>query len=299
MAPNHESPARRTPDAVARVVVAYAIALVVALIVGGALGDVHPLWRVAGADVAATLVIWVFSAVHRNSSFYDAYWSVAPVPIAFFLMAGPAPPDASVTRQNVVFALVGIWAARLTYNWYRQWTGLGHEDWRYVELRREHGRLFPLVDFFGIHFFPTVLVFLGCLSLWPALAVGTRAFGWLDVAAGIVTAGAIAIEAAADQQLRRFVMGPRKPDAILATGLWAYSRHPNYFGETSFWWGLWLFGLAAAPEYWWTIVGPLAMTGLFLFVSIPMMDERMAARRPGYAAHRKRVSGFVPWFPRR
>jgi len=195
--------------------------------------------------------------------------------------------------------LVIWWAIRLTYNWVRRWEGLSHEDWRYADFRQQYGSLYWLVDFFGIHLFPTVMVFLGCLSLYPALSSGTRPFGALDVLAVVVTASAISIETIADQQLWRFLNGPRKPGEILGTGLWAYSRHPNYFGEILFWWGLFLFGLAADPSYWWTVVGPVAMVLMFVFASVPMIDRRSVERRPGYAAHMTKVSAIVPWFPKR
>jgi len=101
----------------------------------------------------------------------------------------------------------------------------------------------------------------------------------------------------ADEQLRAF-RKERREGEILARGLWAFSRHPNYFGEVSFWWGLFLFALAADPGAWWSGVGAAAITALFVFASIPLLDRRSAARRPAYAEHMKRVSALVPWFPR-
>ena len=85
----------------------------------------------------------------------------------------------------------------------------------------------------------------------------------------------------------------------MSSGLWAYSRHPNYFGEVAFWWGLYLFALAADPGYWWTIVGPCAVTALFLTASIPLMDKRSLDRRPGYAARMESTSALIPWPTRR
>ena len=119
----------------------------------------------------------------------------------------------------------------------------------------------------------------------------------LDVLALVITAGAILVELVADEQMRAFARSKER-GAIMDRGLWAWSRHPNYFGELGFWWGLWLFGIAAAPGWWWTIVGPLAMTAMFLFASIPMLDERSAERRPGYAEHMRRVSALLPLPPR-
>lgn len=144
-----------------------------------------------------------------------------------------------------------------------------------------------------------MLVFLGCLSLHPALACSSRPLGPIDLLAALVTLGAIGLEATADAQLRAFVRSKPAPEAILSSGLWAFSRHPNYCGEVFFWWGLYLFALAADPAYWWAIVGPIAISCLFLFVSIPMIERRMLARRPAFAARMKEVSALVPWFPKR
>ena len=113
-----------------------------------------------------------------------------------------------------------------------------------------------------------------------------------------MTAGAIAIEALSDLQLRRFLRTRRDPSAVLDKGLWQFSRHPNYFGEVVFWWGLWLFGLAADPGWAWTVVGPVSITLLFLLVSVPWMDRRMLSRHPAWAARMKATSALVPW-PRR
>jgi steroid 5-alpha reductase family enzyme len=278
---------------------AYGAAGLVALVIGFALSEQHPVVVAAVADVAATLVVFAFSTVFRNSSFYDPYWSVAPPVIAVYWAAAPTAVGVDIVRQLVVVLLVIWWAVRLTYNWGRRWEGLGHEDWRYVDFRNQYGSLYWLIDLSGIHLFPTIMVFLGCLSLYPALSSGTRPFGALDIVAASVTAAAITLETLADQQLWRFLNGPRQPGEILSTGLWAYSRHPNYFGEILFWCGLFLFGLAAEPSFWWTVIGPVAMVLMFIFASVPMIDRRSVQRRPGYAAHIAKVSAIVPWFPKR
>ncbi len=111
----------------------------------------------------------------------------------------------------------------------------------------------------------------------------------------MVTASAIAVEALADRQLHRFAAEPANRERIADVGLWRWSRHPNYVGEIGLWCGLWLFGLASAPSWWWTAVGPLTMVALFVFVSVPMMDRRSLARRSGYAEHMRRVAPLLPW----
>jgi len=258
--------------------------------------DLSPLWTVAIADIAATLVIFAFSRGLKCSSMYDAYWSVAPIVIVFYWVFH-SEPGINPIRAGAVLFLVTWWGVRLTYNWARSWPGLDHSDWRYDDMKEKAPSLWFFSDLFAIHLIPTVEVFLGLSGAWVALAAGTNPLSWIDVVALIVTAGAITIETMADQQLVAFAT-VKKPGEIIKTGLWKYSRHPNYFGELSFWWGLYLFGLAADPSHIWTIAGPLAMTGMFVGVSIPWMDRRSCERRPEYADHMKRVRGLVPWFPK-
>jgi len=184
---------------------------------------------------------------------------------------------------------------RLTANWARGWTGLHHEDWRYVEIRAKTGALYWPASLAGIHLLPTVIVFLGCLPLWPALASGPRPLGLLDALAGLVTLAGIALEFFADEELRRFRLSNPPRETICETGLWRLSRHPNYLGEMLFWWGLALFSLAAAGFVWWSWLGALAVTAMFRFSTLPMMERRMLARRPAYAERQKRVPLVVPW----
>jgi steroid 5-alpha reductase family enzyme len=276
---------------------AYVLAFAVAWAVGIILGGRHPIIITLWADIAATLVIYLFSRLSGNSSFYDPYWSLAPLAIVLYWTSLNLPQSGLSLRQIVIVLLVFIWGLRLTLNWARQWQGLKHEDWRYTDFRQRSRRWFWLVDLVGIEIMPTSIVFLGCLSLYPALTAGENTLGILDFAGITVTAGAILIEALADQQLKRFMDQEHQPGDILERGLWAYSRHPNYFGEIAFWWGLFVFALASGLEYWWTIAGPLVITLLFLGVSIPLMEKRSLAHRPGYSELRKKVSVLIPWFP--
>lgn len=290
---------------------AYLIALCIAILVGYATGERHPILIAFVADVAATLVIFAFARYFKNASFYDVYWSLAPIAIAVFFLLSAAACGTCYCRQMIVISLVAVWGLRLTYNWARGWRGLGHEDWRYAAMRAKHGRRFWLVELVGIEMMPTIVVFLGCLSLYPAIALGrdvcshfmvyipgANPWGILDCAAAAITAAAILIETVADEQLRRFAK-TAQPGQIMDKGLWKYSRHPNYLGEVMFWWGLYLFALAAKPSYWWMVVGPIIITALFLFVSTPMMDRRNLERRPGYAERMKKVSAIIPWFPKK
>lgn len=278
----------------ATVALAYAGALAAALATSVAFAGEHPLLVTGVADAVATLLVFAASARHDNSSIYDPYWSVAPVPIVIAWLA-LAQPGASSARGALATALVLVWAARLTWNCLDRWRSLAHEDFRYREIRARTGRGYWAASLFAIHLLPTTWVFLGLLPLFPALALPSRPLGWLDAAAVLLTGGAVLLEALADAQLRRYrAAGRGEAAATLETGLWAVSRHPNYLGEVLFWWGLWLFGVAADPAWWWTVAGPLVITALFTFVSAPWMDRHLEARHPGWRERRAQVPALWP-----
>ncbi len=273
------------------VTLAYVVATTVAMWI--AADSDAPLTSLIIADLVATLIVFWFSVALNNSSVYDPYWSVAP-PLMALHWIGYAAYGAVPLRQAVITILVFAWAIRLTANWARGWPGLHHEDWRYTDLYANSGMSKWTISFLGLHLFPTLIVLVGTLALMPAIAYGGAPFGFVDVVATIVTAGAVIIEWVADEELRAFNRS-KQPGDIIDTGLWSLSRHPNYFGEMSFWWGLFLFGFAADPSYWWTIAGPLSMTAMFRWASIPMLDKRSIARRPGYEEHMRQRNAVIPW----
>jgi steroid 5-alpha reductase family enzyme len=226
-------------------------------------------WALAVGYGVSIVVVFGASLVTRNSSMFDPWWSVAPMGLVLAL------PFAGGVRELLVRALVLVWGARLTYNFLRGWHGMHQEDWRYVRIRGQVGRWWWPVSFAGIHLFPGILVGLGSL---PLLTVSAGPLDWRDAIALGVTAGAIALETVADEQLHR----ARGQGEVMDRGLWSWSRHPNYLGEILFWWGVWLFGGG------WPI-GAVAITALFLGVSIPLIEKRHLERRPAYAEYRKRV----------
>jgi len=250
------------------------------------------------ADLIATLVVFAASRLHKNSSFYDAYWSVLPplLLLAWWIEAD-TPTDGA--RPWLVAFVVLFWAVRLTGNWIYAFPGLHHEDWRYPMLRDKAGKAEAVVDLMGIHVFPTFQVFAGMLPVYLVLTHTNRDLGWLDVVALLVGAGAVVLAFVADLQMYRFAR-TRQPGQAMDSGLWAWSRHPNYFGELSFWGSLALFGLAAAPGDWfWAVLGTVGMYAMFQGASIPMMEERSLERRPSYQAVIDRVPRFVPRPPRK
>lgn len=288
---------------------AFAVVTACYLVAGGAalvtallLRHHHPVTVAFVADLVGTVVIFALSMVLANSSLYDPYWSVAP-PVIAAAWAAVAPDNlgsGATAREVIVMVLVFVWAVRLTGNWAIGWRGLTQEDWRYVMMRDDtHGRLpWWLVSFIGVQLVPTLFVFVGLLPLWPALGAPRHSFNAIDVIALVITVAAIAVETVADNQMRAFARNPDNRGRTIDVGLWSRSRHPNYLGEISFWCGLYLFGLAADPHWWWTLAGPVVMVLLFQTISIPMMETRSMQRRPTYADYQARVPKLVP-LPRR
>lgn len=253
------------------------------------------------ADILATLVIFAFSRAFRNSSFYDAYWSVIPpLLVAYWWWQGPIGLSGPGALRGWLLAMVvGYWAVRLTANWAHGFAGMHHEDWRYPILRSGAGRFAFLADLFGIHLFPTLQVFVGMLPAYIALTRPGDGWIWLAWVAFVVGIAAVTLELAADTQMRRFVAA-RRPGAVMDQGLWAWSRHPNYLGEIGFWFSVALFGIAASPaDWWWLFVGVAVMVAMFLGASIPMMEKRSLERRPQYQDVIDRVPRLLPRRPAR
>ena len=290
-----------TPRSKTRSLTLVAVAYVVAAAVGTAwlafAPTTHHVWiDTLIADVLATVVIFGFSRRFGNSSFYDAYWSVAPPVIVGYWWSQTSNHGA---RSCLLAVVVGLWALRLTANWVWSFPGLHHEDWRYPQMRERAGRLELVVDLFGIHVVPTLIVFGALVPGYVALSHAGNGIAWLDALAFVVGIGAVLLELVADTQLHRFTSN-RKPGDVMDTGLWSWSRHPNYFGEFSFWVSLALFGVAAAPRAGGVAcLGAVVILSMFLGASIPMMEERSLERRPQYQEVINRVSRFVPRPPRR
>lgn len=257
------------------------------------------------ADVVATAVVFGFSRGFGNSSFYDAYWSVIPpLLFAYWWWQGPIGLNGpGALRCWLMAVVIGYWSTRLTGNWVYGFPGLHHEDWRYPLLRDGAGRWECAVDFLAIHLFPTLQVFLGMVPVY--LAATRPGDGWIALmwAAFVVGLAAVTLELAADTQMHRFVAGRRagtQSSPVLDQGLWAWSRHPNYLGEIGFWLSLAMFGVAAAPGYWWWLfTGMGVMVAMFLGASIPMMEKRSLERRPHYADVINRVPKLLPRPPRK
>lgn len=252
----------------------------------------NPYLEMLAADTVATVIIFLFSLGLNNSSMYDPYWSVIPVPIAIYWIW--LSPEGNELRQFIVLGVILFWSLRLTINWIRTWPDLTHEDWRYKKLKEDTGKFYWPVSFLGIHFFPTFLVFLGMLPVLPAVR-SNAPVGLVDLAGIILCILAVIIEFTADEQLRQFKNRQQSRGLNMEQGLWALSRHPNYFGEILFWFGLFVFSLTGGiPANLWTGVGFISMFILFKFISVPMMEKRLIRSKVQYLEYIKNVPAIIP-----
>ena len=257
--------------------------------------QLHPLLAMLAAHVLATVIVFGFSLARSNSSFFDPYWSVIPAFTVLYWGDLLTISEWGARRWTLV-ALVNLWSWRLTFNWWRQWRGLHHEDWRYVDLRAKTGRWFFAVNFSGIHLFPAILVFLGCTPMWIAMGFPDESFGVFEIVGALVMLAAVGMEATADRQLHDYRASNPPAGDYIDVGLWRYSRHPNYFGEICMWWGIWLYAMGSSTDAARTVVGAVSMVLLFVFISIPMIEKRTLAKRPRYADCQASTSMLVPWF---
>lgn len=238
------------------------------------------------ADSAATVLCFIFSLAFKNSSVYDPYWSVAPIVIviAYAIRNGLTPLG--------ILNLIAIcyWGIRLTANWAYTFKGLCHQDWRYTMLEEKTGRFYPIINFVGIHYVPTLIVYLCILPAVYIIERGAR-INALSVIFILVSVAAATLQGIADIQMHSFRRSGK--GGFIRDGVWKYSRHPNYLGEILMWWGIGLSAVCAMPEYWYLIAGAVANTVLFLTVSIPMADARQS-RKDGFEAYRKQTRMLLP-----
>ncbi|MGH8252840.1 MAG: DUF1295 domain-containing protein [Steroidobacteraceae bacterium] len=250
-------------------------------------------WILAlGAIAIPAALCWIASIPLRDVSIVDRAWSLLFVAAAlvYALGVGPAKPRVLLTG-----ALLAAWALRLALHiTVRNW---GHgEDRRYQQIRRNHEPGFAWKSLYIVFGLQAVLAWIISLPLLGSMA-GDRPPGWRDVPGVALWSVGFACEWLADSQLTRFRARKTHAGAVLDTGLWRYSRHPNYFGECCQWWGFYL--LAVSAGAWWTIVAPLLMTLLLLRVSgVALLERDIGARRPAYRDYVARTNAFIPG-PRR
>ena len=249
-----------------------------------------------GAIVALMTAVWLMSLIKRDASVVDVFWGLGFVLVAWLSFVKT---DGYLGRKLLLALLTSIWGLRLAvYIFVRNW---GHgEDRRYRAWRAQYGERFWWVSLFTVFGLQAVLLWVisiviqtGQISPVPSRLVCLDGLGTLVWAVGF------GFETVADWQLARFKADPANVGKVMNRGLWAYSRHPNYFGECLVWWGLFLITLAT-PGGILTIISPIVITFLLLKVSgVTLLEKTIMDSRPEYADYMKTTSAFLPWFPKR
>jgi steroid 5-alpha reductase family enzyme len=242
--------------------------------------------------VAAATALWLVSIPLKNVAIVDSLWSVM-----FLMAAGVYAATASSPgpRTTLIVVLVAIWALRLAgYITIRNW---GHgEDRRYQAIRARNEPNFTFKSVYLVFWFQALLAWIVSLPLLGAVT-SAAPLGWLDYAGVALWIIGFVFEAGGDWQLARFKADPANAGKVMDRGLWRYTRHPNYFGDFSIWWGFYLIALSAGA--WWSIVGPLIMSTLLMKVSgVGLLEKDIGERRPKYADYIRRTNAFFPWLPK-
>jgi steroid 5-alpha reductase family enzyme len=240
--------------------------------------------------------LWLFSLVRRNAGIIDTFWGIGFVVVAWmtFFQA-----DGCLVRSLVLLILTTVWGLRLALHIGKRNWGKG-EDRRYQAWRREYGKRFWWVSLFTVFGVQGILLWIislvvqvGQLSPHPARLT------WFDGLGVVIWGVGFGFEAVADLQLARFKTDPENHKKVMNQGLWAFSRHPNYFGEALVWWGIFCITLSS-PGNFWTVISPLTITFLLLKVSgVTLLEKTIVETRPDYRDYMKTTNAFIPWFPKR
>jgi steroid 5-alpha reductase family enzyme len=192
---------------------------------------------------------------------------------------------------------VVIWGIRLAVRIFLRNKGTG-EDWRYKKWREEWGSFFYLRSYLQVFILQGLIMLINVSPLIIINSSTADNIGLFAVAGLSIWCLGFFFEAVGDAQLDRFIKNPAKKSAILDTGLWKYTRHPNYFGEVTMWWGLFVIALSV-PFGWMAIAGPAIINLMIYFVSGVPMTERAMENMPGFREYRERTNALIPWFPKK
>jgi steroid 5-alpha reductase family enzyme len=246
--------------------------------------------------LVAMLILWLISLALKNSSIVDIFWGpgfVLSAWTAFFLT-----PDGFSLRKGLIVALVTIWGLRLALHIFTRNHGKP-EDFRYQKWRNEAGAQWWWRSFFKVFLLQGILMWVISAPLLAAQINPAPAYlTLLDWLALPLWAVGLFFEAMGDWQLARFKANPANKGKVMDQGVWKYTRHPNYFGDSAQWWGFYL--IAAAAGGFWTVFSPILMTFFLVRVSgVALLEKTLKETRPGYREYMQTTSAFIPWFPRK
>ena len=251
--------------------------------------------------ITAAIIIFVYfflfflyGTLRKNNSVVDIGWGIGFVIVAWLLLLLRLPPSFS---QLTITLLISVWGVRLFTHILRRNHGKP-EDFRYAAFRKAWGRWAVPRAFFQIYLLQGVFMYLISLPVILARSSALPTVPALYMLGLWVYVTGFAFEAIGDYQLAAFLRDPAHKGQLMTSGLWRYTRHPNYFGEATLWWGIFLIALSGGAP-WYAVISPITITLLLLFVSgVPLLEKTMK-NRPGYDEYAKQTSIFIPWFPRK
>jgi len=248
-----------------------------------------------GLIIFLYMSLWfIVSLFRKRNDVADIAWG-----IGFMLVAWTAfffSENVSF-RSGLVNILVSIWGLRLAWHIYHRNKGKT-EDYRYLAWRQAWGQWFYIRSYLQVYLLQGFFLFLIVMPVLVINMSGGSSLRLLDYLGVAVWLLGFFFEAVGDAQLQKFISNPNNRGRLMQSGLWKYTRHPNYFGEVTQWWGLWLIAVNV-PGGWLSIIGPITITVLILKVSgIPLLEKKMA-ENPDFAGYKKRTSVFIPWRPRK
>ncbi len=268
------------------ILVIYALAILVGYL-SYILLPINLVWlKLLVADIIATILTFIFSLIFKNSSVYDPYWSVQPIVI----LALFAIKYGLTTSSILILIAVSIWGIRLTLNWAYTFGDLTHQDWRYTMLKEKTGVFYPIINFIGIHLVPTLVVY-ACILPAVFVVINKPSINLGAVIFITLSLGAVLLQGTADLQMHKF--RKNRNSTFIRTGLWKYSRHPNYLAEISMWWAIGLASVCMMKVKWYLLLGAVLNTLLFIFVSIPLADNKQA-KKEGFEEYKKSTFALLP-----
>ena len=252
------------------------------------------LWNLVAVSALMTIG-WVASLLIRNVSLVDSLWGLGFVLIAGLTLYGSM---GYAGRAVMLTLLVAAWGLRLSaYLTLRNWGRA--EDPRYAGWRQASGSRFWFISLFKVFLLQALFLWVIALSLQYGMAAAEPArLTLLDLAGLLIWLFGFAFETVADRQLARFKADPANRDRVMRRGLWALSRHPNYFGEALMWWGIFTV-TSATPGSIWTVISPVVITTVLLrMTGIPLTEKHLRNKRPEYRDYIATTNAFFPWFPK-
>lgn len=252
------------------------------------------------AAILFMTTIFVIAASRNRFDLIDVAWGLTFISIAFVVYSGQRQIE-MMSAQTLAVALVVIWGMRLSVHIYSRWRRSEREDARYAKLRITYAKRPGGLNanmYFRVYLVQAVLAVVVSLPVIVLSSVAPQAIGWLAIVGLVIWLIGFYFEVVGDAQLARFMRQSKGKNKLITTGLWSYTRHPNYFGEAVQWWGIFI--IAVATPYWWlALAGPIVITLLLLYVTgVPMMEKHLADR-PGWGLYIKRTSKFLPLPPKK